>query len=85
MAKYRKKWAEVEAKQFKVNEPPWPNGFKPWPDINGFTARDMSWGYVDTPEGRKHVQESDWIITDGDGKKYLRDDRTFQRTYEEIA
>ena len=85
MNHYCKKEAIIEAVQFDPEKQPWPPELIPWPDENGKRPRDMSFGYIDTPEGRKNVRISDWIITDGDGNKYVRDDVTFRRTYEAIA
>jgi hypothetical protein len=42
----------------------------------------MSWGYIDTLEGRHHVQFGDWIITGVKGEKYPCKPDIFEMTYE---
>lgn len=37
-----------------------------WP-AHGVQPRDMSWGYVETPSGRVHIQDGDVIFEFGDG------------------
>lgn len=55
----------IEVFDYKTNA--CPLGFHPWPDDKGHQPRDASWGYVQTPEGRKHVHNGDQIVTDESG------------------
>lgn len=83
---YRKKPVVIEAEQFIPDKnnpnPHYPPGMKPWPDENGAQPRDMSWGYVDTLEGRVHVQAYDWIIKGIKGEYYPCKPDIFTETYE---
>jgi len=44
----------------------------------------MSWGYIDTLEGKMHVIAGDWIITGIKGEKYNCKDDIFRATYEAV-
>lgn len=86
MGKYRKKPIIIEATQFDpVNHPDdrWPEGVIPWSRA-GYQPRDMSWGYIDTLEGKMHVMSGDWIITGITGEKYPCKDEIFKKTYERV-
>ena len=83
MGQYRKKPAVIEATQFNPNEDPWPDGVISWKEA-GIRPRDMSWGYIQTLEGKMHVQADDWIITEAHGEKYLCKPDIFLATYETV-
>lgn len=80
--KFRKKPVVVEAEQFMAIGGFPSLGVMPWPDENGCQPRDMSWGYIDTLEGRMHVSHGDWIITGIKGEKYPCKPDIFEKTYE---
>ena len=84
MAKYRKKPIVIEAVQFEAQNryKAWPLCVKAWPDKDGLQPRDMSWGYIDTLEGRMHVMNGDWIITGVAGENYPCKPAIFEQTYE---
>ncbi len=85
MAKYRKKpVVVVEAVQFEAQNryKAWPICVRAWSDEKGAQPRDMSWGYIDTLEGRKHVMNGDWIVTDDSGRSYPYSPAIFEQTYE---
>lgn len=84
MAKYRKKPVVIEATQFDPQSHPWPDGVIPWPE-DGLQPRDMSWGYIDTLEGKMHVIAGDWIITGVKGEKYPCKPDIFEATYEPVG
>jgi hypothetical protein len=73
----RKKPLVVRAVQFDPHLHPWPEGVIPWSN-DGTQPRDMSWGYIDTPEGRGNVIAGDWIITAEDGSRHLHHDTQFR-------
>jgi hypothetical protein len=83
MGKYRKKPVVIEAVQFNPHSQPWPEGVKPWSDED-LQPRDMSWGYIETLEGRMHVTAGDWIITGVKNEKYPCKSDIFEATYEEV-
>lgn len=84
MPKYRKRPVVIEAVQFDCTLPKegWPKCIHPWPDKNGLQPRDMSWGYIDTLEGRMHVQHGDWIILGVKGEQYPCKPDIFELSYE---
>lgn len=85
--KYRKKPIVIEAVQFLPSkDEPFviPSGVHLWPDENGAQPRDMSWGYINTLEGRMHVQHGDWIITGIKGERYPCKPDIFEMTYEPV-
>jgi hypothetical protein len=82
--KYRKKPVVIEAEQFDPEQKPWPSCVNPWPDGYGVTPRDMSWGYIETLEGRMHVLAGDWIITGVKGEQYPCKPDIFRLTYEAV-
>lgn len=82
--KYRKKPVVIEAVQFDPQAEQWPGGVQRWPDGYGVVPRDMSWGYIDTLEGRMHVQAGDWIITGIKGEIYPCKPDIFAATYEAV-
>lgn len=59
---------QEQAVRFDPKKQPWPDGIVPWKNA-GYQPRDMSWGYVETPQGRVHVQTDDWIITNAQGDR----------------
>lgn len=80
MAKYRKKPVLIEAVQFDPSKE-WPECVEPWhPDKP--RPRDMSWGYIETLEGKMSVRAGDWIITGVKGEKYPCRADIFEATYE---
>jgi hypothetical protein len=83
MAKYRKRPVIIEAVQFDPHKP-WPDGVLPWPDEHGAQPRDMSWGYINTLEGKMHVMAGDWIITGVANEVYNCKDQIFRATYEPV-
>lgn len=86
MPLFRKKPVVISAEQFdsKTRLYALPEGMKLWPDERGDSPRDMSWGYIDTLEGRMHVQHGDWIITGVKGEKYPCKPDIFAATYEAV-
>ncbi len=82
--KYRKKPIVIEAVQVLPHKP-LPEGVHPWPDEHGIQPRDMSVGYIDTLEGRMHVQSHDWIITGVKQEKYPCKPDIFAKTYEPVG
>ena len=66
----------VEAIQFDPEQKEWPEQVKPW---DKRTPRDMSFGFVDTDFGRKHIQAGDWIIRVSTGKTMLVPDRIYKK------
>lgn len=79
--RFRKRPVVIDAEQFTAPDYT-PAGMKLWPDEKGYQPRDMSWGYIDTLEGRMHVQHGDWIITGVKGEKYPCKPDIFALTYE---
>ncbi len=43
-------------------EKTWPECIIPWKGSKFPTPRDMSFGFIDTPNGKMHVFAGDWII-----------------------
>ncbi len=89
MAKFRKKPVIIEAEQFTIDPvtrkpKSVPEGMHLWPDEHGAQPRDMTWGYIDTLEGRHHVLANDWIITGVKGEKYPCKPDIFDMTYEKV-
>jgi hypothetical protein len=66
----------IEAIQFDPEEKQWPEQVKPWDKL---TPRDMSWGFIETDFGRKHVQAGDWIIQVSTGQTLLVPDRIYKK------
>jgi hypothetical protein len=79
--KYRKKPVVVEAEQFDPLARPWPDCVHPWADEEA-RPRDMSWGYIETLEGKMHVMAGDFIITGVKGEQYPCKPDIFALTYE---
>ena len=84
MSLYRKKPIVIEAEQFNPNAPLWPKGIIPWSQMD-IRPRDMSWGYMQTLEGKMHVQAGDWIITGIKGERYPCKPDIFLATYEPVG
>ena len=83
MPKFKKKPVIIEATQFDPNVHPWPEGVIPW-NREEYLPRDMSWGYIQTLEGKMHVIAGDWIITGVEGEKYNCKDSIFKVSYEPV-
>jgi hypothetical protein len=83
MAKYRKKPVVIEAEQFQPDKFPWPAGVVPW-TVDEPRPRDMSWGYINTLEGKMSVIAGDWIITGVKGEIYPCKPDIFAATYEPV-
>ncbi len=84
MPKFRKRATVIEAVQVLPHRP-LPEGVHHWPDEAGLQPRDMSVGYIDTPEGRMHVQAHDWIINGIAGEKYSCKPEVFEAIYEPVS
>lgn len=84
MAQYRNRPIVIEAVQFLPSRVGVSDtaGVSLWPDERGTQPRDMSWGYIDTLEGRMHVWYGDWIITGIEGERYPCKPSIFEATYE---
>jgi hypothetical protein len=78
--KFRKKPVVIEAVQFDPKLE-CPICVIPWGDVR---PRDMSFGYIDTLEGKMHVSAGDWIITGIKGEHYPCKADIFEQTYEAI-
>jgi len=84
MASYRKRPIVIEAVPFDPHAAVWPARVTPWPDEHGLQPRDMSWGYIDTHDGRMSVQVGDYIVTDADGDVYPCPASAFEARYERV-
>lgn len=84
MPTFMRKPEIVEAEQILPGQP-LPAGVHLWPDEQGCTPRDLSDGYLDTPEGRVHIGWYDWRIVTGDGAYYRCADKVFRATYTPLA
>ncbi len=81
--KFKKKPIVIEAIQFNPQDKPWPECVISW-ERGKVEPRDMSWGYIDTLEGKMHVQAGDWIIKGIKGEFYPCKSDIFEMTYEPI-
>lgn len=81
--KYRTNSLVIEAVQFDPYQHPWPEGVVDWTTA-GVQPRDMSFGYIETLEGRMHVMAGDWIITGEQDLRSLCKDDIFKATYEPV-
>lgn len=81
--RFRKRPVIVEAEKFDPHRKLWPEGVIPWSDDEP-RPRDMSWGCIETLEGRMHVMAGDWIITGVKGEKYPCKPDIFKATYEAV-
>jgi hypothetical protein len=81
MSKYRKKPIVIEAVQFDPHKHPWPEGVISWDDMP-YRPRDMSWGFIETLEGKMHVIAGDWIIRGVANELYPCKDAIFIASYE---
>lgn len=81
--RYRKGDTTVDAVLFVPAMRPWPEGVVSW-DQMPYRPRDMSWGYIDTVEGRAHIQNGDWVVTDEAGK-HLVSDAVFKVEYVRVS
>jgi hypothetical protein len=61
-----------------------PAGVKLWDRNVDASPRDMSWGYIETLEGRMHVCAGDWIVTGVQGERYPVKPDIFEQTYEAV-
>lgn len=82
--KFRTLPIEVTAEKFDSQKDPWLAGVNAWHDEPGTNPRDMSFGYIDTFEGRFHVHQGDWIVTQPNGLKILRKPDVFESTYKPV-
>lgn len=73
---------QEHAVQFDPHRHPWPDGIVSWGSA-GYQPRDMSWGYLETTQGRVHVQAGDWIVTNSKGEK--RVEKTYEPPANEIT
>lgn len=79
--KYMSECGWVYAQQFLADgASPIPEGMKLWRDEK-VQPRDMSFGYVVEGGRQRHVQHSDWIITEIDGGQYVARDADFRAEY----
>lgn len=79
---YTKKAAKIRAIQFSPHMNPWPHPILSWPDETGFRPKDMSFGYIKTPEGKMRVMAGDWIIQGVKGEFYPCKPDIFADTYD---
>jgi len=70
----------VHAVQFDPHKHPWPDGIVSWHSMP-YQPRDMSWGYIQIGDGKKHVMSGDWIVVDEAGNKHVCPDSVFTSTY----
>ena len=80
MTYYRTKPVAVAALRFDPKEGILPEGVVPWKEV---TPRDMSFGYMTTPEGVVHVWVGDYIVTDPRGNKRPYRPDAFRAIFEE--
>ena len=80
--KYRKKPIVIDAVQFDP-QGVWPAVIIPWKE-SSVQPRDCSWGYIDTLEGKMHVQAGDWIIRGVNDEHYNCKPDIFEKTYEKV-
>lgn len=80
--RYKKKPVVIEAVQFDPSSGVWPACVIPWSDAR---PKDMSWGYIETLEGKMSVLAGDWIITGIKGEKYPCKPDIFEATYELVG
>lgn len=81
---YRTRPNIVNAIQFDPHRQPWPEGIISWKVAN-YQPRDMSWGFIQTPEGgRLHVCAGDWIVTNFNGEQSICKPEIFKWLYERI-
>ncbi len=81
--RYVKRPVVVEAVQFlprKDGKFSMPEGVVLW-GKNDPRPKDMSWGYIETLEGRMHVCGGDWIVTGVKGERYPVKPDIFEQTY----
>jgi hypothetical protein len=78
--KVRRKPIIFEAEQF-CPQTNWVKSVIAWDTIK---PRDMSFGYIQTLEGKMHVQAGDWIITGVKGEQWACAPDVFEMTYEKI-
>jgi hypothetical protein len=81
--RYRKGDTTVDAVLFVPAMKPWPEGVVSWSEM-GYQPRGMSWGYIQTTEGKTHILAGDWIITDEAGK-HLVSDAVFKAGYVRVS
>lgn len=83
---FRKKPVVIQAVQFTPQEDgkfSIPEGVVLWGKDDA-RPRDMSWGYIETLEGKMHVNALDWIVTGVNGERYPVKPDIFDKTYEAI-
>ena len=83
MKKYRvKDPVIVEAVQFDPHVT-WPDCFHPHKE--GVIPHNMSWGYIETVEGKAHVLSGDWIVKGITGHFFVCKPDIFKETYEAVV
>lgn len=80
--KHKETKSLVEATQFDPQQP-WPGGVVSWRTVN-CRPRDMSWGFVQTCEGRVHVCAFDWIVRDANDVLSVHKPEVFEQIYEPL-
>lgn len=84
MKKYRVKGPIiVEAIRFDSSAT-WPDCVHSWKKEEP-RPRDMSWGYIETDEGRTHVLAGDWIIKGVTGRFTVCKPDIFDKIYEAVV
>jgi len=72
----------VEAVQFDPQKKPWPEYIVPHPP--NCKPKDMTWGYIETSDGRFHVAASDYIFDDCFGDKRVIHREQFEEAYRPV-
>ncbi len=85
MAKYRnvETATAVDAMQFD-SQACWPACVHSWREAN-YQPRDMSWGFVQTAQGRKHVLHGDYIIYYPNSTYDVCKEAEFHTIYKRVA
>jgi hypothetical protein len=92
MPKFRKKLVVIEAKQFRVDVIPWPEGVTRDFKREGLKPKDSKARFygmktygMKTLEGWYQVTPLDWIITGVKGERYPCKPDIFEETYEAVS
>lgn len=81
MKAYRRKPVIIDAVQFEPTVKPWPECIVPWTEVR---PRDMSFGYIETLQGKGHIWAGDWVIKGPTGEFYPCKPHIFEATYEAV-
>jgi hypothetical protein len=82
MQKFKfKQFEPIEAFKFDP-QGEWPDYIIPWDRKS--QPRDMSWGYIETQEGKKHVLAGDWIIKNENGQLDIYKPSMFEKLFEPV-